>query len=141
MMENRPKQQRLFQDDEDSDTDQEPLYPFTISDEDSWLRRHYLEFLNSLYKGPDREIESPLWQDVVEALVIILICSAGTAFLVGFILLVVSSEPGDRIRTETVNWILKLAAMSGAVFGMGFCFFSKYKYESSKSEAEHKDEK
>ena len=138
MMENRPKQQRLFQDDEDSDTDQETL--FAISDEDSWLRRHYLEFLNSAYKGPDREIESPLWHDVVWAIVIILICSAGTAFLVGFILLVVSSEPGDRIRTETVNWILKLAAMSGAVFGVGFCFFAKYKYESSKSEAEDKDE-
>ena len=136
MMENRPKQ-RLFQDDEDSDTDQELLY--TISDEDSWLRRHYLEFLNSAYKGPDREIESPLWHDVVWAIVIILICSAGTAFLVGFILLGLSSE-GERIRTETVNWILKLAAMSGAVFGVGFFFFKKYKYESSKSEAEDKDE-
>ena len=136
MMENRPKQ-RLFQDDEDSDTDQELLY--TISDEDSWLRRHYLEFLNSAYKGPDRKIESPLWHDVVGALVRILICSAGTAFLVGIILLGLSSG-GERIRTETVNWILKLAAMSGAVFGVGFFFFKKYKYESSKSEAEDKDE-
>ena len=136
MMENRPKQ-RLFQDDEDSDTDQELLY--TISDEDSWLRRHYLEFLNSLYKGPDREIESPLWHDVVGALVRILICSAGTAFLVGFILLLESSE-GTRIRTETVNWILKLAAMSGAVFGAGSHFFAKYRYDSSKSVAEDKDE-
>ena len=136
MMENRPKQ-RLFQDDEDSDTDQELLY--TISDEDSWLRRHYLEFLNSAYKGPDRKIESPLWHDVVWAIVIILICSAGTTFLVGFILLGLSSE-GTRIRTETVNWILKLAAMSGAVFGAGSHFFAKYRYESSKSEAEDKDE-
>ena len=47
-MKNRPKQ-RIFQDDEDSDTDQEPLY--TISDENSWFRHHYLEFLNSFYRG------------------------------------------------------------------------------------------
>ena len=138
-MENRPKQQRLFQDDEDSDTDQEPLYPFTISDEDSWLRRHYLGFLNTFPFGNEGKIESPLWQ-VVWALVITLICSAGAVFLVGFILLVVSSEPGGRIRTETVNGILKLAATSGAVFGVGYFFFMKNKAESSKSEAEDKDE-
>ena len=137
MMENRPKQQRLFQDDEDSDTDQEP--PYTISDEDSWLRRHYLEFLNTADPDYESEIISPVVQ-VVWALVITLICSAGAVFLVGFILLVVSSEPGGRIRTETVNGILKLAATSGAVFGVGYFFFMKNKAESSKSEAEDKDE-
>ncbi len=89
--------------------------------------------------GNEGKIESPLWE-VVWALVATLICSAGATVLVGFILLVVSSEPGGRIRTETDNWILKLAAALGVVFGTGAFLFEKYKNESSKPEAEDKDE-